>query len=66
MICYTIYRGDPDYSGNVVSNASFSKLFGPGLRLGWLEAPLCVRNVILSRYVLYSLLLPSLIIVHFF
>ncbi|CAI7997374.1 Aromatic-amino-acid aminotransferase 1 [Geodia barretti] len=46
--------GDPDYSGNVVSNASFSKLFGPGLRLGWLEAPLCVRNVILSSGLAFS------------
>jgi DNA-binding transcriptional MocR family regulator len=39
---------DSNYAGNVVSNATFSKLFGPGLRLGWLEAPPRVRDVVLS------------------
>ena len=43
-------RNDSNYAGNVVSNATFSKLFGPGLRLGWLEAPPRVRDVVLSRY----------------
>jgi len=41
-------RTDPDYSGNAVSNASFSKIFGPGTRLGWLEAPAKVRDALLS------------------
>ena len=43
-------RNDSNYSGNVVSNATFAKLFGPGVRLGWLEAPPRVRDVVLSRY----------------
>lgn len=41
-------RSDPDYVGTAISNGSFSKIFGPGMRLGWLEAPQKVRNIILS------------------
>lgn len=32
-------RTDADYAGNVISNGSFSKIIGPGVRLGWLEVP---------------------------
>ena len=41
-------RGDPDYKGNVVSNATFSKIFSPGNRIGWLEAPQRVVNKVLN------------------
>ncbi|XP_062136671.1 uncharacterized protein LOC133845988 [Drosophila sulfurigaster albostrigata] len=32
-------RTDEDFAGNVISNGSFSKIIGPGVRLGWLEVP---------------------------
>ncbi|XP_074652749.1 HTH-type transcriptional regulator NorG-like [Tubulanus polymorphus] len=33
-------KSDADYAdGNVVSNGSFSKIFAPSVRCGWLEAP---------------------------
>ncbi|XP_062515303.1 uncharacterized protein LOC134190803 [Corticium candelabrum] len=37
-------KDDPDYQGNVVSVGTFSKIFGPGIRVGWLEGPQCVLS----------------------
>ena len=49
-----LLRSDADYQGNVVSNGTFSKIFGPGMRLGWMEVPARVRNSILSTGVAIS------------
>ena len=46
-----LFRKDQTYTGNIISNASFSKVFAPGLRLGWLEAPARVRDIIMQRCV---------------
>lgn len=36
LMAYDV-RTDANYAGNVISNGSFSKIIGPGVRLGWLE-----------------------------
>ena len=48
MVC--AYRRDPSFTGNVVSNGSFSKIFSPGIRVGWQELPQTVKKFVLSRY----------------
>jgi len=37
-------KSDAEYVGNVVSNCSFSKYLSPGLRVGWLEMPMWIRQ----------------------
>ncbi|XP_016935616.4 2-aminoadipate transaminase [Drosophila suzukii] len=32
-------RNDADFAGHVISNGSFSKILGPGVRVGWLDVP---------------------------
>lgn len=49
-----LFRSDADYQGNVVSNGTFSKIFGPGMRLGWMEVPARVKRCILSTAVAVS------------
>lgn len=41
---------DEDYRGTVVSNGSFSKIFAPGVRVGWIEAPAWVVEVLENRW----------------
>lgn len=40
---------DKDFKGNVISNVSFSKILGPGVRLGWLELPKRAKVLIDGR-----------------
>ncbi|KAH8262474.1 hypothetical protein KR026_008051 [Drosophila bipectinata] len=39
-------RADPDFVGSVISNGSFSKILGPGVRVGWLEIPARVKPIL--------------------
>ncbi|XP_033103362.1 uncharacterized protein YER152C-like [Anneissia japonica] len=54
-------KSDNDYFGNIVSNGSFSKILGPGLRLGWIEAP----KVVLSKLMVDGVLLGGGSMNHF-
>ncbi|XP_064546071.1 2-aminoadipate transaminase [Drosophila montana] len=47
-------RTDADFVGNVIANGSFSKLIGPGVRLGWLEVPPRVKQQLDSSGIIHS------------
>lgn len=48
------YRTDSDYKGHVVSNGTFTKIVGPGMRTGWIEGPEIVVNKIIKRYLIFG------------
>ncbi|XP_018804704.1 PREDICTED: uncharacterized protein YER152C isoform X1 [Bactrocera latifrons] len=40
--------------GNIISNGSFAKLIGPGVRVGWLEVPARLKPILENSGILYS------------
>lgn len=49
----SFFRTDADFEGHVLSNCSFSKILGPGLRVGWIEAPPRIMKYLDKRYFYY-------------
>lgn len=47
-------RTDADYVGHVISNGSFSKIIGPGVRVGWLEVPPRLKPQLLHSGIINS------------
>ncbi|KAK0042324.1 2-aminoadipate transaminase [Biomphalaria pfeifferi] len=46
---------DPDYTGgNVLSNGTFSKIFAPSIRLGWIEGPAKLLCPIYESFLTWS------------
>lgn len=43
------HSNDKDCKEHVISNASFAKIIGPGIRLGWIEAPYRMKAVLDNR-----------------
>ncbi|KNC99088.1 uncharacterized protein SPPG_06034 [Spizellomyces punctatus DAOM BR117] len=50
VVAYDDLKG----SGNVISNCSFSKIFAPGVRVGWIEAATGIINRLAGSGVMYS------------
>lgn len=46
--------GDADYKGTVFSNGSFSKIFAPGVRVGWIEGPKWANAIMRNSGILKS------------
>lgn len=48
------YPTDTEYKGTVISNGSFSKIFSPGIRVGWIESPQWVNDVLQNSGIIKS------------
>ncbi|XP_013405100.1 uncharacterized protein YER152C, partial [Lingula anatina] len=47
-------KTDPDFQGHVISNGTFSKIFAPGVRVGWIEASPRIVNLLKESHTLQS------------
>ncbi|XP_048744896.2 uncharacterized protein LOC125657961 [Ostrea edulis] len=43
-------KEDPNYKGNTLSNCTFSKIFSPGVRLGWIETGPRVMKLLIDCF----------------
>ncbi|KAJ3121870.1 hypothetical protein HK098_003323 [Nowakowskiella sp. JEL0407] len=54
LISYDLETLQPNEFGNVISNCTFSKLFAPGVRLGWIESSPKIIDQYNRSGILYS------------
>ncbi|XP_048744899.1 uncharacterized protein LOC125657963 isoform X1 [Ostrea edulis] len=47
-------KEDPDYKGNTLSNSTFSKMFSPGVRVGWIETGPRIMKLLIDCFTTIS------------